>query len=572
MLRLGAWMAVLAGACQWVSVPSGVLVQCEANGTCVTAGYVCQSDGLCHPPGTNGDAAVSADAGGFGVCNASNCPNGCCLGSACISTPTAAACGSGGKVCASCSSTADRCTAGECACGTKAPCSVSGQTCQGGSCACPVGQTLCSTGAACIPSGSCCVANDCPAPGPCQTAPVECRNGSCAYSNVLDATLCGDGGTECWSGQCVEFLYLPSNFNPGLVGTPSGAINLTCGTSTFDSGSGIFGNWCGQPQPVPQVVTLTNGQQVIVLAMAGLTVASGSTLHLTGPLPVILAVFDAATISGTVRGSSSSADGGWLGPGSGSLACQGSLGSPGAGVSDGGPIDNGAGGGGGGFGSSGGGGGNGGAASSNGGSAGTYAPNPPLPNLVPLQGGCPGGNGGTSDLGPGGTAGAGGGAVQISVARDLTVAVGGIITVSGAGAAGGVAHAGGGGGGSGGAILLEANRLGISGTLTANGGGGGGGGGSGADAGAGSPGDDGSETASTNANGGAGGGPSCAGNGGQGASGANGSQGGGSGCNNTGGGGGGGGGVGYIRLNYSSSCSTGGSTISPGASSNGGGC
>jgi hypothetical protein len=569
-LRLALVAIAMAGACQWVSVPSGALVQCEPDGKCLTAGYVCQSDNFCHPPGdggsnTNPDSGVPVDGGNPGVCNATTCANGCCVGTVCVSSPSASLCGAQGATCVTCGATSDSCIAGACACGAKGPCAVTGQTCQTGACACPSGQTLCAAKTACIPSGGCCTVGDCAPPGPCQTVPVECRAGVCAYSNKVNGTACGTG-MQCLSGQCTEFLYYPSNFDPGSVGTPSAAINLSCGISTFDSGTGAFLNWCGQPQPVPKVVTLANGQQAIVLPVAGLTVSTGATLQLTGPLPVIFAVFDTATISGTVRASSST-DGGWVGAGSGSPTCQTQQGGPGVGVYDGGPVNNGAGGGGGGFGSGGGTGGVGAANGANGGQGGNQAPTPPLQTLVPLQGGCAGGIGGASDLGPGGSGGAGGGAIQISAAKDLTI--GGTITSSGAGGQGGAEHAGGGGGGSGGGVLLEADTLVISGIITANGGGGGGGGGW--DAGVGLPGNDGPETTNMNANGGLGGGAPC-GNGGPGGC-CNGfPQGGAQGWNVTGGGGGGGGSSGFIRLNSTSSCSTGGSTISPNPQTNGHGC
>jgi hypothetical protein len=87
--------------------------------------------------------------------------------------------------------------------------------------------------------------------------------------------------------------------------------------------------------------------------------------------------------------------------------------------------------------------------------------------LVPLRGGCAGGNGLAA------TAGAGGGAIAI-VANQLQLNSGSVVAVPGAGGSAATnITSGGGGGGSGGAIWLEGNGVRVSGMCMANGGGGG---------------------------------------------------------------------------------------------------
>lgn len=91
------------------------------------------------------------------------------------------------------------------------------------------------------------------------------------------------------------------------------------------------------------------------------------------------------------------------------------------------------------------------------------------PQLIPLVGGSAGGSAGLPN------AGSGGGAVQLVAGKTFTLAAGGYVTAGGGGGtyagAGGAQHAA--GGGSGGAILVEAPKTTILGTLAANGGAGG---------------------------------------------------------------------------------------------------
>ena len=261
--------------------------------------------------------------------------------------------------------------------------------------------------------------------------------------------------------QLQVYPYLPSNFEPpGDLFEPTGPIVLDCGESVFDSNLLGYFNWCGQSEPPVRILDQGNGTRVAVISMAGLTVASGSTLRLRGNKPVALAVLGDVRVSGTVDASASGAS-----DGPGVRGCAGDL--------DGQAFSGtGGGGGGGGFGS----GGATGALGEDGGTGGAGGGEIDLPGLSPLRGGCRGGMGArVSGGGTGGVGGGGGGAIQISAAGMLEVTTGGIVASAGGGGGGGSLHDGGGGGGSGGAVLLEGVTVVVASgaALTANGGGGG---------------------------------------------------------------------------------------------------
>jgi hypothetical protein len=312
----------------------------------------------------------------------------------------------------------------------------------------------------------------------------------------------------------VGFPYTPSNFDPKSL-TPVVGTLLDCGVSTFDSQSLAFGNWCGRPTPSP-VSVASGGAEIVILPMAGLTIANGATLRLTGNRPVILAVFGDATITGTIDASGNAGT-----PGAGgNQSCGMSSGQNGSGSSS----SGGGGGGGGGFGANGASGGSG-----DGNSPGTGGVARGAVTLVPLIGGCAGGQGGGCGSALGG---GGGGAVQLSAAGALTVA-GSVRASGGHGPNGCGSEGGGSGGGSGGSILLEGDRVTVSSgaQVVSNGGSGGRGGGGG--------------------NGGPGGTGSAAAQAGQ--------------NDGSNGGGGGGGSVGRVRVNHRTSCTLGGN-FSPAAS------
>ena len=406
-------------------------------------------------------------------------------------------------------------------------------------------------------------------------ASATCTTGSCALAtcnsgfgncdgeanNGCETTLgtasnCGACGDVCANDKPCEnfvcrgsFAFATSNFdgNDSAI-VPVGAATLNCGVSTFNSTTLAFGNWCGQPMPVPLVRTQGGGPDVVILAFDAFAISGGATLQLTGNRPVILAVYGDATIGGTVDASASGVT-----PGAGgNVSCAAGNGAPG----DDGVIGSGTGGPGGG----GGGGGAFGLASGAGGTTddnqvskgGVSRPAEGSAALVPLRGGCPGGRGGQGRDASTASGGAGGGAVQISAVGTLSVT--GVVAAAGGRGINGGRGNGGGGGGSGGALLLEAANLTLSTTswFSANGGGGAGGnpytndnGGDGADGG---------KTTTAQANGGSG--DNSSGAGGRGGAQAGAAQ---NGANATGpygsrGGGGGGGSVGRGMLRGVTSC------------------
>ncbi len=389
---------------------------------------------------------------------------------------------------------------------------------------------------------------------------TACPAGACVV-NSCDAGFqnCDrdhGNGCEVQGPVCYTiFLYTPSNFDPAPAPmnlASSGTVTLNCGVSTFDSQNLTFGNWCGQIEPTPVVRTQPGGPDLVILPLLGLTVAAGSTLDLLGNRPVILAVYGDAVIDGQVDASASGAT---PGPGGNASDC----GNGGNGLHDATGDDGSNGGGGGGFGSAGANGANGHQCTDcGGGSAGAVSG---AATLVPLRGGCRGGDGGSSagDAHGGG----GGGAVQISTAGALKVT--GTVSAAGGGGRRGSNHEdGGGGGGSGGAVLLEGDSVSISSSarLTANGGGGA----SGNDTNGanGDHGDDGSQTGTSRAPGGTG---DYGGDGGDGGASAGAPTSGSEGqneCTNWiivcleytpgAGGGGGGGGVGRVRINRATTC------------------
>jgi hypothetical protein len=428
----------------------------------------------------------------------------------------------------------------------------------------------------------------CAAGGPCGTADGGLEDAGIVDAGTIDSGVvdagAADGGSldsgrpdsgAMDSGSAsMMFPYPTSNFDAGGIPSTaiSGLVTLDCAALFDSTGAGSFDGGCWpNPPPNPIAQSQAGGQNVLVVPMQGLVITDGGSLRITGPLPVILAVYEDAFILGAIN---AGAQGTTPGPGSGTSSCGPSLGK--AGGTDG---NNGGGGGGGGFGMAGAGGGNGasggGMNQSPGGPGGGVSTSPGQ-SLVPLSGGCPGGVGGGGASGnAGGTGGAGGGAIQISVANNLVIA-GGTIFAPGGGGAGGVdpmGGAGGGGGGSGGGILLEAKSFTVIGNsgLAANGGGGGEGSSSGGTTG--NPGSDGLPSkmpapggSGASNSGGAGG------NGGTQAASMGGSGGG---ANNPGGGGGGGGGgSGLIRINPHGSCTCPGASFvtSPNPTYGGSGC
>jgi hypothetical protein len=242
------------------------------------------------------------------------------------------------------------------------------------------------------------------------------------------------------------------------------------GTTTIDSAAGtVTSTSCalGTLDVANDVAQLaSSGPNVMVVRLRGLTVSNNHVLKLVGDKPIVFLVSGDVLVDsdGQIDASASGAT-----PGAGgNWSCGTSQGGKGSGDSA--RLNGASGGGGGGFGT-------------NGGTAGTANTDGSdhtggiagvargATDLVPLYGGCAGGQAGDCST----AGGAGGGAVQIAASGTLTVS-GSILANGGAGATpcGSNDEGGGTGGGSGGAILLQAAMLDApANTLQANGGDGG---------------------------------------------------------------------------------------------------
>jgi len=541
------------------------LIDC-ADPTCVS--QVCSDGNGC----TTGDRCV-ADAGCVktGDVSCMSPPSGCfnmagtCNpdGGTCSYVPNTNACNDT----LGCT-TNDVCNAGVCS-GMPRTCNTPPTSCFAptGSCIEPNGTCSYAPIAAgqgtCTDNDNCTTGDTCAGDGGCAGTPVTCTPGQCQMNNgcsaggtcMFSATTgapcdAGTGGPAACdsSANCnpaaTLFPFTPSNFNEAQLPTDAG-VNLTvsCPATIATNGTPGITSGCGLLLPPYTIITQSNGREAVLFRLASLTVNSSQTLTLTGNRPAIFAVTGNATINRN-------------GVNVGRIVANNYDAPPGCGVGGNAVNNSGhSGGGGGGYGLDGGTGGDSGGASNNGGTGGVLNG---VPAIIPLRGGCAGGDG-TSASGPGG------GGLQLTVGGTLTLS--GIINAPGQGGTGASGNKGnsGGGGGSGGSILLEANLLSLSnGGLFANGGSGGeGSGGS-----TGSNGLDGAETTTPTPAGG-----DFSGNGGNG--GVGGASGGGAtaGAPGTGsgdGGGGGGGAIGRIRLNSVMNCARSNLTSSPAATGNAG--
>ncbi|WNG40733.1 hypothetical protein F0U61_48865 [Archangium violaceum] len=482
---------------------------------------------------------------------------------------------------ANCSGFGDeKCGSGHCVEGIccNTACNPQGQcysaTCATGTCqeeALP-STTACDDGLACTSPDKCdgagaCISTEyCPPPNECKKNGSCANDGSCRFE--VDASMLGkvchengNTGTCLQDGTCRWFKYaVTGNFTPADIATNNTIedLEIACAT-TFDSTALTWtSSQCSFATPTP----VTTSADVVVIPVRNLTV--NAPLRMVGSRPVVFAVYGDATLNSEIRANSVFAET-QVGAGS-EVRCGGRTGGEGL------VADDASGGGGGGLATKGGNGG-----TTDGGLVGGLGGAAAGSGFSPLMGGCRGGNGlGANPTKPG-AGGAGGGALQISVAGRLTLKS--VVTVSGAGGKGGNSAnnktASGGGGGSGGMLVLEADQLvaDVAARLTANGGGGGEGG---SIAGVvyynGNNGVDGSTSTVTRANGGAGGGD-YGGDGGQGAAGSSGPSNGGNGSGEHGAGGGGGGAAGRILLRGVTSCSVDtGSIISPAPIKTGGAC
>ncbi|MBV8758367.1 MAG: hypothetical protein JO257_13860 [Deltaproteobacteria bacterium] len=233
-----------------------------------------------------------------------------------------------------------------------------------------------------------------------------------------------------------------SNFDPCVAGFPAAGSALD--TSVMSPIIETDAPSCAY--------AMTSGGMACLLHVSSIRIAAGHPFGATGKLPLIL-VSDGPVVieDGLLIGANGQGHGGCT-------ARQGTTGTMWGG-----------GGGGGGFGHAGADGGQNDTGSANpGGSA-----NGP-DTLVPLEGGCQGGDGGIGNDPTGSAAGgAGGGALEISSRVSISMANTALVLAPGGGGTGGMRTRGGGGGGAGGAILLEAPDLALGGAICAPGGGGG---------------------------------------------------------------------------------------------------
>ena len=294
--------------------------------------------------------------------------------------------------------------------------------------------------------------------------------GDAGMDAAADAGLDGGADAETDSGVSdvgvLSFPYPPSNFDPTTLTPLQGLIvNTSPCVLTFDSSGPTpgFTNACGLPNLPTGVIVTSAGVELVVIPLTRLQINMGSRFLLVGARPVALAVYGEVIIAGVLDASANAQS---PGPGGSSPG----LCNQGDGDSQQGASSAKAGGGGGGFGQAG----------ALGGHDGTGANRglgglpEPTSGLVPLRGGCSGGDGGGGARG-----GRGGGGLQLSAAGELRTLFAGQILAGGGGGPGGPELEGAGGGGGGGGILLEAARLELAGSILANGGGGGGGGGTG---------------------------------------------------------------------------------------------
>jgi hypothetical protein len=282
---------------------------------------------------------------------------------------------------------------------------------------------------------------------------------------------------------CLTTLgFVPANFDPCMVPPTTDTLTLATGTYTFDTDALTLTDGSGAPvsaHTLALVQGITSAPQLALIIADTIDIQPASTLNARGARAFVLLGLHSVTVDGNVD---VSAAGTTAGPGAGAdTDCTAITDGDGFGAagtySDSGV---GQGGGGGGFGLKGG------SSTTSTPAAAGGKPNG-MTTLVPLRGGCHGGNGVNGGFNPamtgqaqGGMGGGGGGAVQITTAQ---LVVNGQISAAGGGGGGGEAISnlpttnvsGAGGGGAGGSCLLDAATIqfGATAKLTANGGSGG---------------------------------------------------------------------------------------------------
>ena len=255
------------------------------------------------------------DCGACGVpCGKNGCAGGVCTAIDCSGTPGSADC-DGDELSCEINTLTDLAHCGGC----DAPCAlVDGVddghgtlVCEDGSCAiaCDAGRLDCDgdyrTGCEgtdadedgdgvpnCLES---CVAD------PLKQAPGECGCGTPDTDSDADGVAdCQDQCPQDPSTSAACLGYVPANFDPtGIDWSQLVGAALDCGTTTLDTDGPSVSNWCG-PSPALSVQPQAGGPDVVVVALRGLTVASGSTLRVVGARPAILGVDGDVQISGVV--------------------------------------------------------------------------------------------------------------------------------------------------------------------------------------------------------------------------------------------------------------------------------
>ncbi len=281
-----------------------------------------------------------------------------------------------------------------------------------------------------------------------------CTNGFCVVGEAQP-----DGPTDATAFDCTQWTPAPQHFAPCDIPQPTGPLELTMGAYTYHTDTGVLND------PTGGASTPTNQPSAtgMLISVDSFMIATGSSLRVVGPVPLIVASWTTIDVLGDIDAGSTALE---VGAGANPVTeCALHAATPGG--------ANGGGGGGGGGASFQGIGGNGG--DGDGGQNGTGGAAIAAPLLL---GGCRGADGGAGQV-PGGPGGAGGGAFQLTAQGAITI--GGQLSAGGAGGSAGQTNdqgGGGGGGGSGGMIGLEGASIAINtaAVLAANGGGGGEGG------------------------------------------------------------------------------------------------
>jgi hypothetical protein len=263
-------IVVSSGACVTASVnecgaPGAACVACNAA---AMTSDTCGADGMCHcgqgpqctpivggnfcnngvcQCGTQPSCGQGTECrNGSCVCTPDSCPNGCCVGTSCVTGDSANACGRGGGACLDCGGTA--CDGGVCAMALCNASNCASGCCSGASCfggnsgaSCGIGGNACTQcglneicdGGTCVSS---CNASSCDG-GCCD------RNGACQPGN--DPSMCGIGGVgcnNCGTNACTLGVCTGGGCGPAnCVGCCDGG---TCITAIDSSACGLGGNAC----------------------------------------------------------------------------------------------------------------------------------------------------------------------------------------------------------------------------------------------------------------------------------------------------------------------------------------